>query len=269
MLGKLYKHEWKETSRYLLPIHVIGLIIALAGGFFLRSLDADTSSAPITVYGVIATMLVFVALSFGTILLLGIQYYKSLYSDEAYLTHTLPVKRSTLLHVKMIIASFWIFVDGIIVSMGIFLWTIPLLSSADKAEMLQMYFSAGLSASVAVVGYAVLMIIGAFTSVLLLYTCISIGQFFTNHRIIGAIIAYIVINSIMQLIVILAMSGAGIISYSINIGDTVASSSSMGIPNIHYYLIFMFLLSIVTDAIKLIVGYFVCRYSLTKNVNLY
>ena len=45
--------------------------------------------------------------AFTTAIIIAVRFYKNTYSDEGYLTHTLPVKRGTLLLAKVIAGTIW------------------------------------------------------------------------------------------------------------------------------------------------------------------
>lgn len=261
MLGKIYKHEWKAMSRYLLPIHFIGLLLAVCGGFLFTMFADKELNTEIIVFVMLGTILIFMALSFGTIFLVAIQYYSSLFSDEAYLTHTLPVKKTSILQAKIVLGSMWIFIDGLICTAGIFMWTIPFLPEDALNEMIGLYTNSVIPLPLLITAFFITMVTGCFASSLLIYTCISIGQFFTNHRILGAVIAYIVINSVMQIIIMLTMTATGVLNITFN-------ATANGIPNMHSYLIMIFLISFIGAAVEIIAGYFICRHTLEKSVNL-
>ena len=48
---------------------------------------------------------------FATSIIIAVHFYKSTYSDEGYLTHTLPVKKGTLLFAKVIAGTIWCIID--------------------------------------------------------------------------------------------------------------------------------------------------------------
>jgi len=110
MLGKLLKHEWKG-------IYKVGclFLVALLGVSFLgwlafqspmwRSLAEDTvyQSGVLSLLDVASVFTLFlyalmlVAASVGIMVYLAIHFYKTMYTDEGYLTHTLPVTKNKLL----------------------------------------------------------------------------------------------------------------------------------------------------------------------------
>lgn len=113
MLKKLFKYEWKSVSTLLLIVHGALLVYALIGriGYqiYFSKFLSDSSN---TVMG-ITTMFYVVVYVFGimavllmTMLYLAIHIQKSFFSDEGYLTHTLPVSPTQLLLSKIFI--YWV-----------------------------------------------------------------------------------------------------------------------------------------------------------------
>ena len=123
MLKKLYKYDWKSVSMLLLILHgvllvysIIGrLAIAIAENFSSRAgADIDTHlSLSTTIFGMgaIAYILIYVIFIVGivlaTILYLAVRMQKSLFSDEGYLTNTLPVSSDKLLWSKILVFWTW------------------------------------------------------------------------------------------------------------------------------------------------------------------
>ena len=100
MLGKVLKYDLKSLIKNLIPLYVVlfglGLMIRILGLF-------DNVSVIAIVCGLMIVALVFV--SFLSVLLTGVfsvkYYLENLFKDQAYLTHTLPVKKGTLLLSKV------------------------------------------------------------------------------------------------------------------------------------------------------------------------
>ena len=74
-------------------------------------------SSVTTMYGIAAGLYIFVYVLFifaivvATYVYLAIRFQKNLFSDEGYLTHTLPVSPTKLIWSKMLVAWAWIAID--------------------------------------------------------------------------------------------------------------------------------------------------------------
>lgn len=217
MLGKLLKHEWKgiwKVPTLLLGIlMLIGLIAGLT--FSMPIWDSDWVGLPMS--GVMLIVTFFFALSgvnIGITIYLGVRYYKSMFTDEGYLTHTLPVSARELLLNKVITMSAWnlITIAGVLVSLVVFggvafLALKPLNSEfardviralADLPELFADPSLAGFQGFCA--SLLLMMLTSAFSGTMILIGAITLGQMVRKHRILGAIGAYFAINAVVQMV---------------------------------------------------------------------
>lgn len=120
MLGKCLKYDLKAVGGYWWIAAVSVLALSLPGGYCLRRLVeniADAVSDYNPIWDILLLMLVYVALaafSIVSIILIYLRYYRNFFTDEGYLTFTLPVKRKTLLGAKLINACIWSMATGLV-----------------------------------------------------------------------------------------------------------------------------------------------------------
>ena len=126
MLLRLFKHDFKGLGRWMWPVMigiggaaVLGFINTLVLG---RSARVDNFVMPgsgfekLLVTSVGLTALVFMALAMAATViavLLFVKFYKSMVTDEAYLTFTLPVTAGQLIGAKFLSAAVWALIGGI------------------------------------------------------------------------------------------------------------------------------------------------------------
>lgn len=163
-----------------------------------------------------------------------------MYTDQGYLTHTLPVTKHQLLGSKILVSGLWM----MFISLAIFLSVVILISSLITAVMPAGYslmeawgeiFGAlgewsewfrneldfNFVRTLAVFLFSA--VISPFTMVMVLFGSISVGQFFTRFRVLMAIVCYIgilIIQSILGSLlqnVVLWQSSLGIYIDSTNI----------------------------------------------------
>lgn len=117
MLGKLFKYDFKNLLRQMIPFYVVISVIAVffaishylpASGF--KSLILDYLFQPIMT-AVICSVI------FNAIIRAWIRYKQNLYGDESYLIHTLPVTKTDIFASK-ILSSSLIIVLSIAVSLA-------------------------------------------------------------------------------------------------------------------------------------------------------
>ena len=118
MLRKLLRYDLKNTYRTWLIMGVTSLILAVVSGVCINIADVQRLDG----------LYIFVAIAlFAVIILLAAPYltalydfYRKLYTDEGYLTFTLPVKKQELLASKLIYCLISIFQSIIFFILDIF-----------------------------------------------------------------------------------------------------------------------------------------------------
>lgn len=99
MFAKLLKHEWRSTRGMLGILSLIALGASLLGGLtmcylFYASTHTDVGNdtlAIVSVLFMVAAMIVMALIGLGTLVMYIGRFYKSRFTDEGYLTFTLPV----------------------------------------------------------------------------------------------------------------------------------------------------------------------------------
>ena len=278
MLRKLIKYDFKALSRYLIVIHAMLLITAVLGRLlFVGRIMSDpgrlsNAGAIATIIGIIIYVILFMTAVFGTMLMIAICFYKNLYSDEGYLTHTLPVTRGQLLISKTVSGSVWMLLDMMMVILSLFILVLtrPVLDSFSSSwdELLSaMGFPASTGYGKILLAFAVLFIVSAVGNVVLIYVSITIGQLFSNHRVLGAVVVYFVINTIVSIICSIAGT---VFSMSSFIHAADESSFVMMVNDGVIYQMYarLFLFSLVLEIIPAIGAYTVTYLLMQKKLNL-
>ncbi len=109
MLGKLFKYEIKDTSRiipffYLITAVLVGLSL-LAGKLELGWFKITSS---------VLLLLVGIAVFVVTLVVICMRFYKNLYSNEGYLSFTLPLKPHLHLVSKAIVSFIWMVLSALV-----------------------------------------------------------------------------------------------------------------------------------------------------------
>lgn len=98
MFAKLLKHEVKSTGGLLGLLSLGALAVGLIGGFLMRftmntPADAEISDIMLLVFEIAIpfAFLSLIAYAFGGMIYLAVQFYKRKFTDQGYLTFTLPV----------------------------------------------------------------------------------------------------------------------------------------------------------------------------------
>lgn len=233
MLGKLFRHEWKATCKVGILMLILIAVVTFFGWLAFQTPMWQQLSDE-TYYGKLSTLdvlsivtlimyaMMLVGVTYGTLIYLGVHFYKTMYTDEGYLTHTLPVTKNQLLVSKILVSGIWnlIVSAAVILSVcGLLIFMVSAVMPADLTwgdiiETLGENWDEFMSVlkdelGVNLVQWIVLMLLTflltPFLSMIVLFGAISIGQLFTKHRVLMAIVCYggimilsMVVSSVVQ-----------------------------------------------------------------------
>lgn len=108
MLKKLLRYDLKPIFKYWWIAALSSFIISILGGGCVNILQADpeppdaVSAAAIA--GLILILFCNIAFTILSEILVYLRYYRNLYTDEGYLTFTLPAKKATLINSKLLMS---------------------------------------------------------------------------------------------------------------------------------------------------------------------
>ena len=221
MLGKLLKYDLKSIFKYwwLFAVSSVGVsvlgAISLLG--FASAMQADTETDFSIFIGIMcffAFLFCMLALSAFIIvaeILIYVRFYKNLFSDEGYLTFTLPVKRHQLLTSKLIMAIITeactvtlLFVEIMsifFVGLGpLFLETFGLDSIGALFEAFGLIFAElGAFSVIYLVELLLLALVSSAFSVLLVFACISFGSMIAKkHKVLASVGIYYLVSGVVS-----------------------------------------------------------------------
>ena len=210
MLRKIFKYEWKTILPLMLGIHGVGLAVAIfcrIGIDLMGGVDRPDASI-MAIMLLLAAIMAIGCVVFYTYFYGGYRFYKTVFTQQGYLTNTLPVTADLLIWGKGLTAVIWIVID--------FLWAIVaicilVLSPKDAAEVLR-----GLPHAVASLFhnkmplFAWLLVtttlITPFCMVIQVYVAAAIGNLFTGHKLLATIGSFIGIGFIQQVLALIIMT---------------------------------------------------------------
>ena len=219
MLQKALKHDLRATLPIWLFLSAITLASSLILGFSIRDLvlhSLDMDYIPIlAILGVLLSVLVIVGYLIATFIFVAIRFYQNFFTDEGYLTFTLPVPRTTLFLSKMI--SGCVFVLS---SMAVLLFTLTIAfsiapSSPVEKTPLLVTMAEGLwdtfsllfrntnkpTLAVQLVMIGAICAVFVVYQVLAIYLCITVGSVMAKKwKVAAAILCYYVANVAVNLI---------------------------------------------------------------------
>lgn len=285
MLGKLFKYEWRTVSKMgLLMLAAIGIVTLLGViGFALPMSNMETNYAYSdedsigvilnTLVAMVTIMVYIVTLMgvvYGMMIYLGVHFYKTMYSDEGYLTMTLPVTPRQLIISKVLNGSIWY---GIVcAAMGIsvivlmtammFFMGNAMDVSADMQKEMSVFFQElweafGIEVVHMIVSVLLMLIITPVSGIMMLFGAITIGQLASKYRALMGVLAYFGISTVSTVV-------SYIISFILNIGSFAVASATDGIPSMTA----SYDAAVITYAIMAVVFYFVSLHILSKKLNM-
>lgn len=281
MLGKLMKYEWKGLKKPLLILLLVLTGITVLTGILILTINPKYDEVTFGLSVVFTLLSVFlyyfgiIACSMGTMLVIAIRFYKTCYTDEGYLTHTLPVSPKQLVAAKTLTSVLcyllmWLFIGLTAVLLGsIFLTHMINLGELDLSEFsadILAEIGAGFKSSFGVsfggyLGYIVFSsIVSAVCSIITTLGCVSLGQLYTKHRVLGAIIAYFAVEAILQFVAYLS---------TIPMYGKIFSAEYTGetIPMFHMISPSL-IITLAISVLLAVVMYFVNLHMMTKKLNL-
>ncbi len=293
MLGKLIKYEWKSTYKMggiiLLVIAVMTLLGTLGFVLPLNLIMEDSGELGESPMGVFMGMMMLMSMmlyifaligaSYAMMIYQGVHFYKTMYTDEGYLTQTLPVTPRQLLFSKTFVAGIWTMLIGLSIMVSIVILFSTFFSSIItpsawqefeemwrelqrelQREMTQeMSVQINLSVLHFCLSMLLLLLVTPFCTMMTMFGALTIGQLSRKYKALVGILSYfgvmIVQSVIMQFLQFIFTFGSAMFRFSAQMpfyGNTAGTYDS----------------TIVVSLIMGISMYFVAHYILTKKLNM-
>lgn len=263
MLGKLIKNEFKATSRTFILLYVVMLVVTV----FLKIMieiqnhsGAGNSLVEILFGFLMVTFVIAViGLLLGTFILIIKRFYDNMLKDEGYLSFTLPVTTGQHIASKSIVSYIWVVATVSVIGISILVLMIG--DGGFYTELIKT-IREGIKIInqegwwLPVIELILIMLIGTYSTILMAYTCLSVGQIMNKHRILGAFLTYLVLYVINQLINSVFMAGL----LGIDIDQEMSIVSGFFQP----YMIYLLVYTVVEAVIFTVVTHLM----LSKRLNL-
>ncbi len=268
MFKKLFKHELASYMRKLLPVYIAILGISVIGRL-VQTLESET-----TIYYFLFGSVIlgyFIALIGAPIvisILCIVRFYKNLFSDEGYLSFTLPVTTAQHLWCKLLGAT-TVEVTTFVVS----LVSIPIILDTEMfPEVLKAVCYLSKKATEAVGGYfivyiidvLVILLLSSMASTLLIYACICLGQRARKGRIVWAVGIYFIYYVATQTLMSFLSIVIPIVFETGGLEGIVSFIETRPQETMHI----MFLTAIFVQFIQGTVCYIICHTTIKNKLNL-
>ena len=200
MFWNLVRYEFKNVNKWYLALYGAVLALSVIIGLQANALEMLSSQDQESI------MLVFQAFIFGgliitmsisTLILIIRRFKGSVYERQGYLTLTLPVSEHQIILAKLLGAFLWSLLSTVVFILSIYIFLVTVDPQIIDVYMIRYFFGHYLdSIGLSLISY----IFSTVAGILCIYLSISIGQLFNEYRTALAVVAYIVIQTILGFI---------------------------------------------------------------------
>lgn len=225
MLKKLLKYDFIAVLKYWWIAALTSFLLSIVGGGCIK-LWSFEKELPTIVYVVTGIILFLVIISYIVFVILSkvfifTRFYRNFFTDEGYLTFTLPVKRAQLLNSKLIVSTITTLATNSICILNIFIMLFIGLGESLFTSDFSKHFFELISVRCQACGWYLpiyilillgILILSIVFSSLLLFFCITFASIIMKKaKVITAIGIYYGINSVISFITqIFNIFGTGI-----------------------------------------------------------
>lgn len=275
MLRKLYKYDLKSVSLLLVILHAVLLVYTVIGriGIFIAErAQAFVSPEASRLWGIagafyiVGFILFILAIVIATVVYLAVRIQKNLFSDEGYLTHTLPVKPTQILWSKVFVIWTWSVIDFICVMISVFTLitykdTLPEILKGASTFFGTLFGSFGFTnwlEEVITLLAGLSQYFGFYPLLLLFAMCL--GNLFKSHKIMGTLLSFFGLNIVLSFL-------STMITFIIP-GLSPFMQANLTQDNLSVYSVRLMIFTLVWNILFSAIFFVGSRYILTKKLNL-
>ena len=283
MLNTLFKYEMKATARTFMWLYLAFIVIAVLNAVLIPwgptvnaagpgvGVHSEVPGIENTVPSALQMILValyilaIAAIAIATLVIVIMRFYRNLLGDEGYLMMTLPVSREQHIVSKLFVAVLWTVCSAVLILLSILLLIATSGNFSDFADSINEAVNMGMPVGRWAVMAVLLLIVGCFSGVLMLYAAMAVGPNLLKNRVGGSILAYIIIYVVCQIVmmVIVIVTARPIGSISMQ-NDSIAAS----VTEVDSFVGVVFTGSLIGCAAIGVACWFLTRYMLRKKLNL-
>nr|MBQ8890157.1 hypothetical protein [Clostridia bacterium] len=282
MLRKVLKYDLGAIWKIWLILSATSVALGAVGGVCMRLVEnpeLNFAFFPIVILGLILSFIGIIAYIVITSILIIVRYYNNFFTDEAYLTFTLPVKRSTLFDAKILTAFIFNTASALVFTVSLCLMLL-IWPGADGSPML-FYFVQDIKdtldifshmvdnkivvwAIVYSVAFVILMLASFIYSTMATFACITFGGTVAKkHKILMSIAVYYGLSMALEVVSLITSSLFSVVVQALQEYPEI-------IPNAAIPWVILMLLLGIAAAIVLVSCFFYkfCVSKLRGNLNL-
>lgn len=208
MLSKLMKYDLKATTKFFIPCSIFILLYSSVATLFFNFSTISNKMNNSMSFSILITLLtvfyvgVLIAYVLGTYAICIAHFYKSMVTDQGYLTHTLPIKKSKIIFSKFLCANIICLIGAVIAILSATIYfDLPSIISSMNTDFSKLWDT--LYPEIGIAGI-ILTVISCFltfiTNIAMFYLAISLGQLVNKHKALGSILFFFALLFVYQIL---------------------------------------------------------------------
>ena len=276
MILKLFKYDFMNIGKKLIPFYIAALVIGVINRFLLLTSNISRMEREgnfLAMFGspflYAAYFLVIMGIFFMTVFIIISRYSSSIYGNEGYLTNTLPLNPSQIILAKLINFLIWILISYFIIFVSLFIlfpfdfFLRNVIYEPEFYEGLKKLTKLIFSSKYGFL-FALQFIYNFFShiqNILMLFLSVAIANLFKSYKVVAGVIAFFLISTVFSFI-------ASIISFSVMENVNLFEMYGEFNPIVYNSLKNANIMSIIYSIVSSIVLLFIIHYLHTHNLNL-
>jgi len=276
MILKLFKYDFMNIGKKLIPFYIAALVIGVINRFLLLTSNISRMEREgnfMAMFGspllYAAYFLVVMGIFFMTVFIIISRYSSSIYGNEGYLTNTLPLNPSQIILAKLINFLIWILISYFIIFVSLFIlfpfdfFLRNVIYEPEFYEGLKKLTKLIFSSKYGFL-FALQFIYNFFSNIqniLMLFLSVAIANLFKSYKVVAGVIAFFLISTVFSFI-------ASIISFSVMENVNLFEMYGEFNPIVYNSLKNANIMSIIYSIVSSIVLFFIIHYLHTHNLDL-
>lgn len=245
MLKKLLKYDVKNIYKFLLIFYSLSIFFAILTRIFIN-IDNSVITTIIKNICLGTTIAIIVNILINNTIRLWVKFSESIYGDESYLTHTLPVTKKTIYLSKFILSISSLLVSTLVIVLSIAI----MFYNKDNFEVLknvlqQSLNSYDISIYTLIISLLLILFLEIFSALQAGYTGIILGNRKNNNRTLFSLLFGFVTYLVTQLLVLISVFILGLFNSNIMKLFTSNSINSDIIKFLFIFCIFIYIVIII------------------------
>ena len=215
MILKLFKYDFMNIGKKLIPFYIAALVIGVINRILLLTStisSIENENNFMAIFGspllYFAYFVVIIGIFCMTVFVIISRYNSSIYGNEGYLTNTLPLKPYQIIWAKLINFLIWIFISYFIIFVSLFIlfpfdfFVRNIIEQPDFYKDLNHMTKYILSSKYTPI-FILQLVYNFFShiqSILMLFLSIAIANLFKSYKVVAGVIAFFLISTIFSLI---------------------------------------------------------------------